>query len=129
MNLHRLLAARAAAGKPIRVGLIGAGKFGSMFLAQLLHTPGMDLAWIADLSRVRARAALDAAGWPAGRADGVRLGEYAAELLGEERPEVVVEATGDPAAGRPMSSPGLSWPPRRPRPVSSIPWPMATSRP
>ena len=42
MNLHRLLTARGAAGKPVRVGLIGAGKFGSMFLAQLLHTPGLD---------------------------------------------------------------------------------------
>jgi predicted homoserine dehydrogenase-like protein len=99
MNLHRLLAAREAAGKPVRVGLIGAGKFGSMFLAQLAHTPGMDLAWIADLSRARARVALDTTGWPAARADGVRLGEYAAELLIEDRPEVVVEATGDPAAG------------------------------
>ncbi|MDB5770778.1 MAG: hypothetical protein JWM42_1152, partial [Burkholderia sp.] len=34
MNLHKLLQARAAAGKPLRVGLIGAGKFGSMFLSQ-----------------------------------------------------------------------------------------------
>ncbi len=34
MNLHRLLAARAEAGDPVRVGLIGAGKFGTMYLAQ-----------------------------------------------------------------------------------------------
>ncbi|MBT5413596.1 MAG: Gfo/Idh/MocA family oxidoreductase [Rhodospirillaceae bacterium] len=99
MNLHRLLAARAAAGKPVRVGLIGAGKFGSMFLAQLAHTPGMDLAWIADLSPSGARAALDATGWSTGRADAVRLGAYAAELLDDDPPEVVIEATGDPAAG------------------------------
>jgi predicted homoserine dehydrogenase-like protein len=99
MNLHRLLAAREAAGKPVRVGLIGAGKFGSMFLAQLAHTPGMDLAWIADLSRARARVALDTTGWPAARADGVRLGEYAAELLIEDRPEVVVNVEADVLAG------------------------------
>jgi hypothetical protein len=41
MNLHRLLNARHAAGKPVRVALIGAGKFGSMFLSQVPHTPGL----------------------------------------------------------------------------------------
>ena len=41
MNLHRLLQARAAAGTPLRVALIGAGKFGSMYLAQAKHTPGI----------------------------------------------------------------------------------------
>ena len=40
MNLHRLLARRLEAGRPVRVGLIGAGKFGSMFLAQVPSTPG-----------------------------------------------------------------------------------------
>jgi predicted homoserine dehydrogenase-like protein len=30
VNLHRLLKAREARGEPLRVGLIGAGKFGSM---------------------------------------------------------------------------------------------------
>ena len=99
MNLHRLLAARAAEGRPVRVGLIGAGKFGSMFLAQLAGTQGMDLAWIADLSRERACAALEATGWPAERAAAVRLGEYAERLLHDDPPDVVVEATGDPAAG------------------------------
>jgi predicted homoserine dehydrogenase-like protein len=37
MNLHRLARDRAAAGNPVRVGLIGAGKFGSMFLNQVPH--------------------------------------------------------------------------------------------
>ena len=41
MNLHRLLVARAAEGRPLRVGLIGAGKFGAMYLAQAKHTPGI----------------------------------------------------------------------------------------
>jgi predicted homoserine dehydrogenase-like protein len=43
MNLHRLLRERAESGKPVRVGLIGAGKFGTMFLAQALRTPGLHL--------------------------------------------------------------------------------------
>lgn len=60
MNLFTKLRARAEAGNPVRVGLIGAGKFGSMFLAQVRTTPGMHLMGIADLSVPRARAALTA---------------------------------------------------------------------
>ena len=50
MNLYRLLQRRAANGHPVRVGLIGAGKFGSMFLSQVPTTPGLEVAAIADLS-------------------------------------------------------------------------------
>nr|HEV8011804.1 flagellar biosynthesis protein FlgA [Bradyrhizobium sp.] len=49
MNLHHLLNARLAAGKPVRVALIGAGKFGSMFLSQVPHTPGLEVPVIVDL--------------------------------------------------------------------------------
>ena len=57
MNLYRLLRKRAEAGRPVRVGLIGSGKFGSMFLSQVPTTPGLEVAAIADLSPDRARAA------------------------------------------------------------------------
>jgi predicted homoserine dehydrogenase-like protein len=50
MSLHHQLQQRAAEGRPIRVGLIGAGKFGSMYLAQVPRTPGVHLVAIADLS-------------------------------------------------------------------------------
>ena len=63
MNLHRLLLARAAAGHPLRVGLIGAGKFGAMYLAQAKHTAGIHIVGIADLAPDRARAALARTGW------------------------------------------------------------------
>jgi predicted homoserine dehydrogenase-like protein len=46
MNLSSLLAARTATGKPIRIGLIGAGKFGSMVLAQAKHIPGYQIVGI-----------------------------------------------------------------------------------
>ena len=49
MNLHRLLQQRASDGKPLRVALIGAGKFGSMFLAQARRTPGIHVVAVADL--------------------------------------------------------------------------------
>ena len=57
MNLHRLAQQRAAAGRPVRVGLIGAGKFGSMFLAQVPTMAGIEVTVIADLDPERARAA------------------------------------------------------------------------
>ena len=41
MSLRTKLAARVAAGNPIRVALIGAGKFGSMFLSQIPTIPGL----------------------------------------------------------------------------------------
>ena len=65
MNLHALLQRRQADGKPLRVGLIGAGKFGSMFLSQARRTPGIRLIAVADLSPARAREALARVGWPA----------------------------------------------------------------
>ena len=40
MSLHTQLQQRAAAGKPIRIGLIGAGKFGSMYLAAAAYNGG-----------------------------------------------------------------------------------------
>ena len=57
MNLHRLLQQRAAAGRPVQVGLIGAGKFGSMFLSQVPTMPGLEIAVIGDLDPERAAAA------------------------------------------------------------------------
>src|SRR5712692_7375879 len=63
MNLSSKLRARAEAGKPVRIGLIGAGKFGSMFLAQAPRTPGFHVVAVADLAPDRARAALARVGW------------------------------------------------------------------
>ena len=54
MNLHRMLLERAANNNPLRIGLIGAGKFGAMYLSQIPTTPGIHLLAIADLSPPRA---------------------------------------------------------------------------
>ena len=99
MNLHRLLTARAAEGRPVRVALIGAGKFGTMFLAQARATPGMDVVAIADLDPGRARANLGRAGWTDDEAAGVVLTDDARAAIHTGGIEVVVEATGAPAAG------------------------------
>ena len=56
MNLYTKLRQRAADKNPLRVGLIGAGKFGAMYLAQIPNTPGVHLAGVADLAPANARA-------------------------------------------------------------------------
>ena len=63
MSLHRMLLARAAENKPLRIGLIGAGKFGAMYLSQIPTTPGIHLLGIADLSPPRAKENLARLGW------------------------------------------------------------------
>ena len=65
MSLHRKLLERAAQERPIRVGLIGAGKFGAMFLAQITTLPGMHLLAIGDISPANARRNLERVGWDA----------------------------------------------------------------
>jgi predicted homoserine dehydrogenase-like protein len=106
MFLHRRLLARERSQRPIRVGVIGAGKFSTMFLHQARRTPAMRVEAICDLDRGRAMRALQTAGWSTADAvDGiphpgqVRVLAGAGELLAQDGLEVVVEATGDPKAG------------------------------
>ena len=110
MNLHQMLLARAEENLLIRVALIGAGKFGSMFLAQALHTPGLHVLGVADLSVDRARAALLATGWPKERIDAASpakalangatfLTDDADLLINAGGLDVVIETTGVPEAG------------------------------
>jgi predicted homoserine dehydrogenase-like protein len=99
MNLQSLLAARVEAGKPVRVGLIGAGKFGSMFLAQVPSIAGLEVALICDRDVDRAKAACRTVGWDAGRIARTQFSARGRDACIDERVEVVVEATGDPGAG------------------------------
>jgi predicted homoserine dehydrogenase-like protein len=110
MNLWAKLGARAEAGNPVRVGLIGAGKFGAMFLAQAPRTPGLHVAAIADLAPARAREAAARVGWPSERyaatsiADALKRGgtfitDDAAAVIAAAGIEVVIDATGHPPAG------------------------------
>jgi predicted homoserine dehydrogenase-like protein len=113
MNLFRLLQARADEGRPVRVGVIGAGKFSSMFLSQARLTPGMHLVGIADLDPDKARQACLRTGWSpealafgsstAAIEDGAAKGKTVitgdARQLIEARLDVVVEITGVPVAG------------------------------
>jgi predicted homoserine dehydrogenase-like protein len=99
MNLHRMLQQRAAAERPVRVGLIGAGKFGSMFLNQAPVMAGLEVPIVADLDPARARAACATVGWDTHRIGGTRFVTSGTELCADPDIDVVVEATGSAAAG------------------------------
>src|SRR4051812_19594851 len=99
MSLHHLLAARVAAERPVRAALIGAGKFGSMFLSQVPTTPGLEVAAIADLSPERAREACRTVGWDDVRIAATKFTDEAEVAIARSDVEVVIEATGHPAAG------------------------------
>lgn len=99
MNLTRLLSERNDRGQPVRVALIGAGKFGSMFLAQVPTIPGLEVTVIADLDPERARAACRTVGWDAARIAATRFVPAGAEAIASKGVEVVIEATGAPEAG------------------------------
>ncbi|MGO3884919.1 MAG: NAD(P)H-dependent oxidoreductase [Mycetocola sp.] len=108
MNLHSLLAAREDAGRPIRVGLIGAGRFGTMYLSQARNIPGIHVAAIADINLERAKGAFALVGWPDDQltdsVDDALLNRTTAivtdaSALFRSDIDVVVEATGNPIIG------------------------------
>jgi predicted homoserine dehydrogenase-like protein len=99
MNLYSLLQKRLAGGRPVRVGLIGAGKFGSMFLTQVPTTPGLEVAAIADLAPDRARAACRTVGWTDDLISATRFTDDAMAMIANTDVEVVIEATGHAPAG------------------------------
>ncbi len=109
MNLYSKLQQRAADNKPIRIGLIGAGKFGSMYLAQIPRTPGVHLVGIADLSPDAARINLARVGWNVERTQARSLDEAMKHgntfisddwraLVMHPAIDVIVECTGHPIA-------------------------------
>src|SRR5262249_15362326 len=108
-----LLQRRAELSRPVRVGVIGAGKFAAMFLSQARLTPGIQVVGVADLQVQRAREALKQTGWPEARLVNARttgqindaatqgqvaLTEDALALIGAEL-EIIIECTGSPEAG------------------------------
>jgi predicted homoserine dehydrogenase-like protein len=108
MNLHAMLGQRANNNNPIRVGLIGAGKFGTMYLSQAARTQGVQILAIADLDPERARAACARVGGldpsaatfeDARKTGNTHLTDDSMALVAADGIEVVIDATGSPAAG------------------------------
>ena len=99
MYIQDQLRERAASARPVRVGLIGAGKFGSMFLSQVPTTLGLEVSVIADLDPDRARAACRTVGWSDALLARTRFTDDGPDAIRADDVDVVVEATGSPAAG------------------------------
>jgi len=114
---HQALLKRADEGNPIRVGLIGAGKFGAGLVAQVSQMVGMRVCVIADINLAHARHAFVSSSIPEGEIrtvdsvraldEAIRAGTHAVVEDGLlvtqcEAVDVVVEATGVPAVGARM---------------------------
>jgi predicted homoserine dehydrogenase-like protein len=110
MSMYEKLKRLDAEGKPIRVGLIGAGKFGSMYLSQAWRTPGVHMTCVADLSPSRVREAMQRVGWPEDRSQATSIEDAAQrkktfitdnadDLISSPFVDVIIDATGSPAAG------------------------------
>lgn len=109
MSLHRKLQELAANHQSIKVGLIGAGKFGSMYLSQIPNTPGVHLVGIADLSPSGAKKNLSRVGWKdeqsnapsldqAIKSGQTHISENWEALVSHPDIDVIVECTGHPIA-------------------------------
>lgn len=107
MNLYAKLLQRR--DDPLRVGVIGAGKFGAMYIAQVPNTPGVHLAGIADLAPDNARENLKRVGWAPERYGAVSLdaalkaktthvSDDWRALVSHPAIDIVVESTGHPLA-------------------------------
>jgi predicted homoserine dehydrogenase-like protein len=85
--------------QPVEVGLIGAGKFGSMFLSQVPTTEGLEVKAIADLDPERAREACRSVGWTTDLIKQTKFFDSTQAMIDNCGLDVIVEATGNPNAG------------------------------
>ena len=114
----RQLAERAADNNPIRVGIIGAGKFGAGLVAQLSQMQGMVASAIADINLKHAIGAYTVSNVPTDAIshvqnvdtmnDTIRSGKRAItedglHIIQSDLVDVVVEATGIPEVGAEMA--------------------------
>ena len=99
MYFYNELIHRAHTNNPVKIGLIGAGKFGMMFLSQVPTTPGIKVVAVADLNPSNARLSCHAVGWKDDLIDKTVFLDDAIFMLEKYDLDVVIEATGDPQAG------------------------------
>ena len=99
MFLQNAISKRIDNDNPVKVALIGAGKFGSMFLSQVPTTQGLEVAVIADLKPENAIKACKNVGWSDDLISNTKFVDEANLAIKMSEVDVVVEATGFPAAG------------------------------
>ena len=99
MYLQNAIEKRIDDDNPVKVALIGAGKFGSMFLSQVPSTTGIEVLVIADLKPDNAVKACKNVGWSDDLINKTKFVDTGADAIKLNEVEVVIEATGFPAAG------------------------------
>ena len=99
MFLQNAISKRIDNDNPVKVALIGAGKFGSMFLSQVPTTPGLEVSVIVDLKPENAIKACKNVGWSDDLISKTKFVDEATQAIRLSEVDVVVEATGFPAAG------------------------------
>ena len=85
--------------KTVNVTLIGAGKFGSMFLSQAPYTKGLNVFTICDLNIDKAKKACSEVGWSEDQINNIIFTEDFEKAINDDEVDVVVEATGHPSSG------------------------------
>jgi len=85
--------------KTVNVTIIGAGKFGSMFLSQAPYTKGLNVFTICDLNIDKAKKACREVGWGEDQINNVIFTEDFEKAINDDEVDVVVEATGHPSSG------------------------------
>ncbi|MFT6773418.1 MAG: putative homoserine dehydrogenase-like protein [Paracoccaceae bacterium] len=109
MNLFAKLRQAEAEGRPVRIGMIGAGKFGTMFLSQAVRLPGVHLVGVVDLRPAAALSNMALVGWPpercaapslsaAAQTGATHVGDDWRALVAHPAVDIVIECTGDPIA-------------------------------
>ena len=99
MFLQNLISQRIDINRPVKVALIGAGKFGSMFLSQVPTSPGLEVVIIADLIPDNAKKACKNVGWNEDFISNTEFVDTGIKAITNPEVEVVIEATGHPSAG------------------------------
>ena len=112
--ISQLLAQREAESNPIRVGIVGTGKFGAGLVAQISQMKGMVTAAIADINARNARYAYTSSGADSQEIRTAETGDELEDAVGAGKPvivedgmaltdcesiDVIVEATGLPEVG------------------------------
>lgn len=99
MTIYSQLQERENQGNPIRVGIIGAGQMGYGMVSQIAHIPGMIIVGISDIRLENAQKAKDAFNQSSEQKVDIKVSDDFKEIINDELPEVIVDATGVPEVG------------------------------
>ena len=107
MGMIDQLKAREEQNRPVSIGMIGGGKFGTMFMAQAQRIPGVHILGVVDLDVEQARSNFILTGWPKERlmaptldtalqTQATHISDNVEDLINHPAIEIIIECTGNP---------------------------------